>query len=77
MMIEITELTKNYRRKEILKGLNFTVNEYSITGFIGPYGAGKTTTIRIISRLAKPTSGIVKVFGKDPWDNPEVKEKYP
>ncbi|AWR95520.1 ABC transporter ATP-binding protein [Acidianus brierleyi] len=74
-MIEVTDLTKNYGRKEILKGLNFKVNDHSITGFIGPNGAGKTTTIRIISGLARPTSGIVKVFGKDPWDNPEVKGK--
>ncbi|OYT62042.1 MAG: multidrug ABC transporter ATP-binding protein [Thermofilum sp. ex4484_15] len=63
--VKVVNLTKRFGYFEALKGISFTVNEGEIFGLIGPNGAGKTTTFRIIAGLMKPTSGEVKVFGKD------------
>lgn len=48
-----------------LNGLSFSVEEGEIYALIGPNGSGKTTTLRIIATLIKPTSGRVEVFGHD------------
>ena len=47
-MLQITGLHKRFGDKEVLKGLNLTVPEHSIFGFIGRNGAGKTTTMKTI-----------------------------
>ncbi len=78
-MIEVKNLKKifekeKFLRKEkitVLKGISFKVDR-EVFGFIGPNGAGKTTTIKIIMDFIKPTSGEVRVFGKN---INEVKEK--
>lgn len=65
-VIEITDLRKVYSGGvEALRGVNLSVKEGSSVGLVGPNGAGKTTTIRIVGGLLEPTSGSVKVFGKD------------
>jgi ABC-2 type transport system ATP-binding protein len=46
-------------------GISFDVEYGKVFGFLGPNGAGKTTTIRVLTTLVHPTSGIVKIFGKD------------
>ncbi len=74
-IIEVSNLRKTYRRREVLRGITFKVRKGSITGFIGPNGSGKTTTIKILAGLTKEDSGEVKVFGQRPWDNPKVAEK--
>jgi len=48
-----------------LNGLSFSVEEGEIYALIGPNGSGKTTTLRIIATLIKPSSGRVEVFGHD------------
>ena len=64
--VEVVNLTKVYSGGTVgVKDLSFTVYEGEIYGLIGPNGSGKTTTLRIISTLIKPTSGVVKVFGID------------
>ena len=63
--IEITGLTKAYRTKLALDGVDLTVSEGSVFGFLGPNGAGKTTTLRILSGLARPTAGSARIFGID------------
>jgi len=50
--------------------LNLIVKRGEIFGFLGPNGAGKTTTIKLMTGLLKPTSGIVKIMGKDIQENP-------
>ncbi|TRM75907.1 multidrug ABC transporter ATP-binding protein, partial [Sulfolobus sp. E5] len=74
-IIEVNNLRKTYRKREVLRGITFKVRKGSITGFIGPNGSGKTTTIKILAGLTKEDSGEVKVFGQRPWDNPNVMEK--
>lgn len=55
---------KKLGRKEILKKINFSVEEGSITWLVGPNGCGKTMLLRAMSGLILPDSGSVSVFGK-------------
>ncbi len=64
-MIQVEHLSKNYDGHWALKDVSFHVREGDIYGFIGPNGAGKTTAIRILCTLLDPTSGSVRVGGKD------------
>ena len=66
--IEIRNLTKNFGEKQALSGLNMTVPVGAIYGFIGENGSGKSTTEKIICGLIRPTSGEVKLYGKDYTD---------
>ena len=66
--IEIKDLTKNFGQKQALKGLNMTVPEGAIYGFIGENGSGKSTTEKIICGLLHQTSGTVKLFGREQTD---------
>ena len=63
-MIEIDGLTKRYGEKAAVDGLSFVVEPGVVTGFLGPNGAGKSTTMRVIAGLDQPTSGTVRVNGK-------------
>ena len=63
-MLRITGLHKRFGDKEVLRGLNLTVPEHSIYGFIGKNGAGKTTTMKTILGLLKADSGEIVVNGE-------------
>jgi len=63
-MLRITDLHKRFGNKEVLRGLNLTVPEYSIFGFIGKNGVGKTTTMKMILGLLKADSGEITVNGE-------------
>jgi ABC-2 type transport system ATP-binding protein len=62
--IEVRRLTKRYGSTLAVDDLSFDVNPGIVTGFIGPNGSGKTTTMRLILGLAGPTSGEVTVGGR-------------
>ena len=66
--IEIKNLTKNFGPKQALNGLNMTVPEGSIYGFIGENGSGKSTTEKIICGLIRESGGTVKLYGKPHTD---------
>ena len=66
--IEIRNLTKNFKEKQALCGLNMTVPVGSIYGFIGENGSGKSTTEKLICGLLMPSGGEIKLFGKDYTD---------
>ncbi|MDE7167982.1 MAG: ATP-binding cassette domain-containing protein [Clostridia bacterium] len=72
--IEIRNLTKNFGQKQALNGLNMTVPQGAIYGFIGENGSGKSTTEKIICGLIHPSGGEVKLFGKD-YKDAEVRSK--
>ncbi len=74
-LIVAEDLVKNYGKVVAVNGLNLTLNQGSVTGLIGPNGAGKTTTIKIILGLLKPDRGHVEVFGQNPWDNPDIRNR--
>ena len=63
-MLRITDLYKSFGDKEVLCGLNLSVPEHSIYGFIGKNGAGKTTTMKTILGLLKADSGEIFVNGE-------------
>ena len=56
-VLAIQNLKKTFGSKEVLRGLDLSVPEHSIFGFIGKNGAGKTTTMKAILGLLKPNSG--------------------
>lgn len=64
-IITIENLTKHYGRRVGVADLSLEVPEGSIFGFLGPNGSGKTTTIRVLLGLLKPTSGAAHIFGMD------------
>ena len=66
--IEIKNLTKNFKEKQALCGLNMTVPMGAIYGFIGENGSGKSTTEKLICGLLVPSGGDIKLFGKDYTD---------
>jgi len=59
-----------------INGLNLSIGAGSLYGLIGPDGAGKSTTLRILSTVLKPTSGKVYVNGYDSLNNPEKVRPY-
>ena len=66
--IEIRNLTKNFGPKKAVNGLNMTVPEGAIYGFIGENGSGKSTTEKIICGLIHESGGTVKLYGKPHTD---------
>lgn len=65
-VIEIKNLTRRYGKLDAVNGLTLTVQPGRCYGFFGRNGAGKTTTIKCLLNLLRPTSGSVRVFGRDP-----------
>ena len=63
-MLRIDDLHRRFGEKEVLKGLNLSVPENSIFGFIGRNGAGKTTTMKTVLGLLKPDRGEITVAGE-------------
>ncbi len=67
-VIEIEGLAKVYRRRKgrtvAVDGLDLAVPEGGVFGFLGPNGSGKTTTIRCVLGLARPTKGSVRLLGR-------------
>lgn len=63
--IHVSDLRKSYGQVHAVDGVSFDVEYGKVFGFLGPNGAGKTTTIRVLTTLVHPTSGTVKMFGKE------------
>ncbi|MDO5047696.1 MAG: ABC transporter ATP-binding protein [Anaerococcus sp.] len=64
-IIQTLNLTKEYGTYKAVDNLSLTINQGDIYGLIGKNGAGKTTFMKIISNLARPSSGDYKIFGYD------------
>lgn len=63
-ILEIKQLHMSFGKHNVLNGLDMSVPEHSIFGFVGKNGAGKTTTMKIVLGLLKPDSGSVTVCGE-------------
>ena len=64
-MIETEALTKRYGEKVAVSDLTLRVEAGEVMGFLGPNGSGKTTTIRLLMGLLRPTSGRAEILGRD------------
>src|SRR6266404_2318785 len=62
-VISVADLSKRFRSVTVLENVALDVPEGSVFGLIGPNGVGKTTTIKILMNILKPTSGRVDVLG--------------
>jgi ABC-type multidrug transport system ATPase subunit len=64
-IIKVNNLSKHFNGIKAVDDLSFTVEEGDVYGFLGQNGAGKSTTIRALLTLIKPTAGEISIFGKD------------
>lgn len=64
-VLEVRNVYKKLGKREIIKGISFSVKEGEIFGFLGPNGAGKTTTIRMLVGLIAPNRGTISIMGHD------------
>ena len=64
-VIEVSNLTKEYKGKKAVDNLSFDVYEGEILGLLGPNGSGKSTTINSILALLKYQGGSIKIFGEE------------
>ena len=66
VVVAMHGVSRRFEDREVLTGIDLTVPRGTILGIIGPSGAGKTTTIRMLTGAIKPTSGEVSVLGRSP-----------
>jgi len=67
-MIEVRNLNSTYNKKtqkKAIHDMNFDIHKKEVFGFLGPSGAGKTTTQRLIIGLLRNYTGQIKVLGKE------------
>ena len=64
-LISVQNYTKKYGDKTVVNDISFTAKDGAITGFIGHNGAGKSTTIKAITGVIRPTSGCITINGID------------
>jgi ABC-type multidrug transport system ATPase subunit len=64
-VIEIEHLSKQFTEVRAVDDLSFSVQQGEVYGFLGQNGAGKSTTIRMLLALVRPTSGRIRILGKD------------
>jgi len=65
-IIKLENISVNYDGTVVLEDVNLTIESTNFFGIIGPNGGGKTTLLKILLGLIKPSSGTVKVLGEDP-----------
>ena len=62
-ILSMQNVSLSFGSTRALDGLSFAVKEGEIFGFLGPSGAGKTTTIKLLTRQLRPGAGEIAVFG--------------
>lgn len=65
ILVQTSDLTKHYGQHKVVNNVNLSVRRGEIYGLIGRNGAGKTTVLRLICGLVKPTSGAISLFGQN------------
>lgn len=75
LAIETNNLTKRYKEKTAVNGINLKINQGELFALLGTNGAGKTTTIKMLSTLILPTDGEIRINGLDiVKDRQKIKE---
>jgi ABC-2 type transport system ATP-binding protein len=70
--IQATGLTKRYGDVLAVDDLDLSIPRGAVYGFLGPNGSGKTTTMRMLTSLTKPTAGSARIVGVDVTDRDEL-----
>ena len=65
--------TEPRNKQKILHPVTFYLDPGKILGIVGPNGAGKSTLLRLLYRYQKPSTGVIKIDGKDIWSMPAKK----
>lgn len=66
-IVHVENLNLAYKSLHAVQNVSFSVKSGEIIAVIGQNGSGKTSTVECIEGLRKPDSGLIRVFGKDPW----------
>ena len=66
-IVHVENLNLAYKNLHVIQNVSFSVKSGEILAVIGQNGSGKTSTVECIEGLRKPDSGLIRVFGKDPW----------
>jgi ABC-2 type transport system ATP-binding protein len=75
-ILNVQGLTKRFGTFTAVDGVTFEVMPGQVVGYLGPNGSGKTTTIRMLCGLLRPTAGTAQVFGVDVVQNPEAVKRH-
>ena len=70
--VRVNHVSRRFRGVVAVDDASFTLEAGRIHGLLGRNGAGKTTVMRLITGLDRPTSGVIEVFGSDPFENEGV-----
>ncbi|MFA9397338.1 MAG: ATP-binding cassette domain-containing protein [Clostridiaceae bacterium] len=69
-MIEVNNLCKQFKKTKAVDSISFNVQQGEIVGLLGENGAGKTTSLRLLATMLKPTGGTAKINGHDIQEEP-------
>ncbi len=75
-LLSITNLIKIFDKQVVINKISFSIKQGSILGILGKNGAGKTTLLGMLMGLIKPTSGEIKIFGKELEKNRDLILKF-
>ncbi len=67
LIVQVENLSLSYKHIHAVSNVSFSVKSGEILAVIGQNGSGKTSTVECVEGLRKPDSGLIRVFGKDPW----------
>jgi ABC-2 type transport system ATP-binding protein len=73
MNVEITDLTRRFGRNQAVAGVDLAVGP-GVFGLLGPNGAGKTSLLRMLATVIPPSSGTLKLLGRDPGSYPQRRQ---
>jgi ABC-2 type transport system ATP-binding protein len=72
-ILEAQGIYKKYFKEQALSGINITVESGKIVGLLGPNGSGKTTFLKLLAGLVKPSAGSIKICGEEiGWHSREL-----
>lgn len=74
LAIETKGLTRYFDGVQAVKSVDLAVQRGSLYGFLGPNGAGKSTTIKMLTGILVPSSGEIRLLGKNPWNRDDAIE---
>ena len=75
-MIEVSHLTKYYGDFAAVEDLSFKLAPGEILGFLGPNGAGKSTAMKMLTGFLRPSSGEVRIWGSDMWQDSLTAQRH-